>query len=75
MTAENAPLAEAWDTGHTLGEALAYNALGDLLWQRHGEVISRSEYREARAARVAALPHWDANPHVVSPPELKGGGQ
>lgn len=66
-SAENDALAKAWDQGHMLGEALAYNALADLLWKRHQEVITRAEYRELRAARVAALPHWDTNPHVIPP--------
>lgn len=65
---EKDALAEAWDAGHRLGEALAYNAVGDILWERHRDVIARSEYARHRAARVESLPHWDTNPHRVSLP-------
>jgi len=69
--AEKDALAEAWEAGHLLGEALAYNAVGDILWERHRDVINRSQYAAYRAAHVESMPHWDTNPYRVTPPGVR----
>lgn len=57
---------EAWDDGHLLGEALAYNAFLALLHEKYGIVVSKSDYARYRSERLQVVPHWGLNPHAPS---------